>query len=166
MYRRVDDFVKQWHYETEQTLKVLRTLTDASLMQAVVPGGRTLGRLGWHITQTIPEMMGRAGIPASGPDEHAPVPAHAQEIAAAYQAAAVQLGEAVERTWRDEMLTDERNMYGEMWQNGITLEVLIRHQAHHRGQMTVLMRQAGLQVPGVYGPAREEWAQWGMPAAE
>ena len=33
--------------------------------------------------------------------------------------------------------------------------------------MTVLMRQAGLKVPGVYGPAREEWAEFGMqpPAA-
>ena len=32
---------------------------------------------------------------------------------------------------------------------------LINHQNHHRGQMTVLMRQAGLTVPGVYGPAKK-----------
>jgi len=37
------------------------------------------------------------------------------------------------------------------------------HQTHHRAQMTVLMRQAGLKVPGVYGPSREEWSQMGMP---
>ena len=30
--------------------------------------------------------------------------------------------------------------------------------------MTVLMRQAGLTVPGVYGPAKEEWATAGMEA--
>ena len=41
---------------------------------------------------------------------------------------------------------------------------LINHQNHHRGQMTVLMRQAGLTVPGVYGPAKEEWATAGMEA--
>jgi hypothetical protein len=29
-----------------------------------------------------------------------------------------------------------------------------------------LMRQAGLKVPGVYGPSREEWSQFGMPAQE
>ena len=54
-----------------------------------------------------------------------------------------------------------------MNRTGLTLAVLVRHQAHHRGQMTVLMRQAGLKVPGVYGPAREEWAEFGMqpPAA-
>jgi hypothetical protein len=25
------------------------------------------------------------------------------------------------------------------------------------------MRQAGLRVPGVYGPALEEWSAYGMP---
>jgi uncharacterized damage-inducible protein DinB len=30
--------------------------------------------------------------------------------------------------------------------------------------MTVLMRQAGLAVPGMYGPAREDWAKYGMAA--
>jgi len=44
----------------------------------------------------------------------------------------------------------------------MSLQVLVVHQAHHRGQMTVLMRQAGLKVPGVYGPAREEWTAYGM----
>jgi uncharacterized damage-inducible protein DinB len=55
-------------------------------------------------------------------------------------------------------------MYGMTWTKGTVLVSLITHQAHHRGQMTVLMRQAGLKVPGVYGPAREEWAAMGMPA--
>jgi len=53
-------------------------------------------------------------------------------------------------------------MYGEVWKNGATLFILVTHQAHHRGQMTVLMRQAGLKVIGVYGPAKEEWLQMNM----
>ena len=40
----------------------------------------------------------------------------------------------------------------------MVLNVLIRHQIHHRGQMTILMRQAGVVVPSVYGPSREETA--------
>ena len=28
-----------------------------------------------------------------------------------------------------------------------------------------LLRQAGLRVPGIYGPAKEEWAAFGAPAA-
>ena len=64
----------------------------------------------------------------------------------------------------DENLDEEVNMYGEMWKNGSTLTILVTHQIHHRGQLTVLMRQAGLKVPGFYGPAREEWTAYGMPA--
>ena len=30
----------------------------------------------------------------------------------------------------------------------------------------VLMRQAGLGVPGIYGPSKEEWATMGMPPQE
>lgn len=32
--------------------------------------------------------------------------------------------------------------------------------------MMTLMRIAGLPVPDVYGPAREDWAKLGMPAQE
>jgi hypothetical protein len=32
--------------------------------------------------------------------------------------------------------------------------------------MTVLMRQAGLKVPGIYGPAKEEWSIYGAPVPE
>ncbi len=153
MFRRVDDFATAWGTEYEGTLKVLRALSDASLGQRVDAQGRTLGRLAWHVTQTIPEMMNRTGLGLEGPDEHAPVPASAAEIVAAYESAGT-------------ALLETRDMYGEQWPNGLTLEILIRHQTHHRGQMTVLMRQAGLKVPGVYGPGKEEWAAYGMPTQD
>jgi uncharacterized damage-inducible protein DinB len=40
--------------------------------------------------------------------------------------------------------------------------MFIRHEVHHRGQMTVLMRQAGLPLHGFYGPSRDEWVAMGM----
>jgi uncharacterized damage-inducible protein DinB len=43
------------------------------------------------------------------------------------------------------------------------LSIVLSHQTHHRGQMTVLMRQAGVPVPGMYGPSREEWEAMGVP---
>ncbi len=165
MFRRVEDFTKAWGTEYEGTLKILRALTDASLAQRVDGQGRTLGRLAWHVTQTLPEMMNRTGLVVEGPEEQAPVPARAAEIVAAYERAGKSLLEQV-RGWDDARLLEARDMYGEQWPDGLTLEILLRHQTHHRGQMTVLMRQAGLVVPGVYGPAREEWGAYGMPAQE
>ena len=49
---------------------------------------------------------------------------------------------------------------------GQSLAALVGHQTHHRGQMAPLMRQAGLKVPGVYGPSKEEWVDYGMPPQE
>lgn len=162
MYTSVDQFIQQWQFESQGTQKLLDTLTDASLKQAVCPGGRDIGRLAWHVTQTIPEMMARTGLQVNGVSEHDPVPSSAAAIASGYKAASASLVEELKANWNDETLKQSDDMYGEQWTRAQTLMVLITHQAHHRGQLTVLMRQAGLRVAGIYGPAKEDWASMGM----
>ena len=88
MFTTVSSFLESWKFESDGTSKVLAALTDPSLTQAVTPVGRTLGRLAWHITTTIPEMMGRTGLHLSGPAPDAPVPSSARAIAAVYREAA------------------------------------------------------------------------------
>jgi uncharacterized damage-inducible protein DinB len=166
MYRRVTDFEEDFKVENASTLKVLRALTDASLSRRVTADGRTLGRLAWHIVGTLREMPASAGLSTAGGETEAPVPPTAAEIVTAYESAAQDVVTAVLGTWSDADLRGEIPLYGEAWKRGRVLSALIRHEAHHRGQMTVLMRQAGLVVPGIYGPAREEWAAYGMPAQE
>lgn len=162
MIRTIDDFRSHWTWEADITAKLIGGLTDASLAQAIAPGARTLGRLAWHLAQTIPEMMGSAGLQVTGVDPHAPTPATVTAIHSAYQAASASLLEQIAAQWTDATLSEERDMYGERWTVSQTLLALLLHQVHHRGQMTVLMRQAGLAVPGIYGPAKEEWAAMGM----
>jgi uncharacterized damage-inducible protein DinB len=161
MFRRVADFQKAWEQEKASTLKVLGALSDASLGQAVTKDGRTLGRLAWHVATTLGEMMERTGLKVAGPSHDSLPPASAGAIVAAYDTASKAVADGVS-AWADATLEVEDEMYGERWPRGATLQALIVHQAHHRGQMTVLMRQAGLRVPGVYGPAREEWTAYGM----
>lgn len=164
MFRRIEDFAREWPVERTNTLKLLRLLTDASLSQPLEPGGRTLGFLAWHITQTFREMLGQAGLTPDGPAPGEPIPATAAAIASAYDAASASVLEQVTSEWTDDMLDDELPMYGRTFRRGFVLDMLIRHEAHHRGQMTVLMRQAGLPMAGMYGPSREEWASMGMEA--
>jgi uncharacterized damage-inducible protein DinB len=166
MFRSIDDFEKTWVKESESSLKVMNALTDASLAQPVAAGGRTLGRIAWHIVQTLAEMGGQAGLKVEGANEHTPQPATAAAIASAYAANAAAVAKAVKASWKDADLPGEIDMYGDKWSRGTTLQALVAHEAHHRGQMTVLMRQAGLVVPGVYGPAREEWGAFGMPTQD
>jgi uncharacterized damage-inducible protein DinB len=75
-----------------------------------------------------------------------------------------ELAGEVAAKWTDEMLAEDVEMYGQTFKRGFTLYMLIVHEIHHRGQMTVLMRQAELEVPGIYGPSKNEWAQYGMEA--
>jgi uncharacterized damage-inducible protein DinB len=164
MFRRVADFQKAWEREREGTLKILKALTDASLQQAVTKDDRTLGRVAWHLAQTVSEMMPRTGLTVTEPAPDAPVPSSAAAIAEIYETGSKKVADEIAAKWTDETLEVEDDMYGMKWSRGQTLMALVVHQAHHRGQMTVLMRQAGLAVPGVYGPAREEWAAHGMKA--
>ncbi len=154
MYRKIDDFVNDFGDHTDATRKYLDALTDASLAQAVAGGHRDLGRIAWHLVQTIPEMMERTGLSPEEPGSGEPVPASAAEIAAAYRTATESLLAQIRERWTDEM-------YGSRWSRGFTLHRLMEHETHHRGQMSVLMRQAGLTVPGIMGPAKEEWARFG-----
>lgn len=165
MIRTIDDFLALWAAEADSTRRLLAAITDESLGQAIHHEHRTIGRLAWHLAQTIPEMLGKAGLETDGPDEHAPVPTTAKEIVDGYDAAAASVGGAVRAAgWTNATLQETREMYGSRWTVGQTLLTFVLHEVHHRGQLTVLMRQAGLRIPGLYGPTREDWATWGMPA--
>jgi uncharacterized damage-inducible protein DinB len=166
MIRRIADFLKSWDYESKSTLKMLEALSDASLGRIVADGHRTLGNVAWHIATTLPEMMTQTGLEVAGPPHTAPTPTTASEIAAAYKTASESLAQQIKDKWTDDSLEVEDDLYGEKWPRGATLSMLIAHEIHHRGQLSVLMRQAGLKVPGIYGPAKEEWAAMGMEAPQ
>lgn len=166
MFRKISDFESVWKNESQATLKIFNALTQESLAQAVDEGHRTLGRLAWHIVQTIPEMMGRTGLKIEGISENEPVPGNLQDMISGYEKVSSALLKQAQNKWSDDDLLKEDDMYGEMWKKGFSLFVLITHEIHHRAQMTVLMRQAGLKVPGVYGPSKEEWANYGAPPPE
>ncbi|CAI6081818.1 DinB family protein [Cohnella sp. JJ-181] len=162
MFTSIDSFVQEWENESAGTRRLLESLTDASLSQRVADGYRTIGRLAWHLTCSPHEMLVRTGLELPAPGDEHVVPSAAAEIAAAYARTAREVAEAVRGQWQDADLARMSDMYGEQWPGGVTLRVVIQHEVHHRGQLTVLMRQAGLRVPGLYGPAREEWTDIGM----
>ena len=161
MITSIDEFKELWREESNFTRRVIAALTDASLAQPVCDDHRTLGRISWHVVASIPDTMCRTGLAVDGPALDSATPATAREHLEAYDRASKSLLEAIS-AWTDADLDTVDDMFGERWSRRLTLQVLVNHQIHHRGQMTVLMRQAGLRVPGIYGPAKEDWAQWNM----
>lgn len=162
MFTSVQAFAKIWQDQSADTLKLMRALTTPSLSQAVADGHRTLGRIAWHTTTIMPEMFKYTGIHLQKVKEDDPVPSTADMFGKMYDLVSKELLMRVKNDWTDETLQIEDEMYGEKWKRGFTLWVLVTHEIHHRGQMTVLMRQAGLKVPGLFGPSYEEWSTYGM----
>jgi uncharacterized damage-inducible protein DinB len=162
MYHSINEFLTDWKSESEATIKVFANLNDESLDYKNSQIGRTIGRLAWHITATIGEMLGSAGIKLEILNDDNSYPKKANEILGKYKQASDNLVKRLPNVWNDNSLTEKINMYGEEWTKEAVLTALIKHQIHHRAQMTALMRQAGLKVPGIYGPSYEEWKAMGM----
>ncbi|SEC78381.1 DinB family protein [Paenibacillus sp. GP183] len=163
MFVTVENFIEEYREETKLTQKLLDSLTDDSLKQEVAPGYRTLGFLAWHL---VPSggILHQVDLRFDTPTKSAEAPESAVAIARAYRSAAQAVMDTVRSQWTDEKLQEPVSIFGQQWKNGFVLDMFLRHEVHHRGQLTLLMRQAGLPITGVYGPSKEEWEQMGMKA--
>lgn len=154
MYRVAEDFIQDWVAASKGALNVMQAIPNDKMDVAIVDGHNSLGWLSWHLVGVAGAFGQFAGlqIPAPGPDMAQPETM--EEIAEKYEMvmAAYQKEAA---TLTAEQLEEEVPAFGGSMKRGQLLRVLITHQTHHVGQMTVLLRQAGLKVPPVMGPTKE-----------
>lgn len=161
MYQNIEELIIDLQNESNATLRIFNALTDESLNQKVYPEGRTLGKIAWHITATVSELLSKIGLELKDEINELEVPSSISVITNTYKAIYNQVFEQIKTKIKDEDLSRVVNLYGENWTIGNVFQMLIRHEIHHRAQITVLMRQAGLKVPGLYGPSKEEWSEIG-----
>lgn len=154
MYRKVDDFITDWKQSSSGTLHVLQTITDNTLDVSIVEGHNSLGWLAWHLTGAAGAFAQFAGIDIEGIDHEKEQPKIAHEIAAIYKQVANDITREAEKL-TDASLTEKVAGFTGLTERGKLLANMISHQTHHVGQMTVLLRQAGLHVPPVMGPTKE-----------
>ncbi|MFJ7666562.1 DinB family protein [Lysinibacillus sp. NPDC097195] len=154
MYRQVDDFLNEWTIAANGTVQVLKAMTDETLSQSIVEGHNSLGWLGWHLVGAAGYFSYLAGLTVPMIRQEDPVPASAAEIVATYEKTANSIKEEAAKLSKEDLLVEVKGFNGPITR-GALLRALIDHQTHHRGQMTVLLRQAGLAVPGVLGPTKE-----------
>ncbi|MBS2969945.1 DinB family protein [Metabacillus sp. KIGAM252] len=162
MYITVADFIFEWKKEAGLTQKLMDRLTDDSLKQQVYPEGRTLGSIVWHFTVNIPDYLAEFGLEIDRIGTEESVPSSAQEIAAAFKDVSAEAARVIQGQWKDETLKQVQEAFGRQESNASILMGLIKHIVHHRGQATVLMRQAGLKPAWIYGPAKEDWIEMGI----
>lgn len=147
-----------WEYENATTLRVLRAIPDGTLDLRAAAKGWRLGDLAWHICTserwfcTGPlglEVPGEDPVPKDAPPATAAAMAAAREGSHAALAAALQ---GKDGAWLDEVV----EFYGMALPRVEVLRLMVRHEVHHRGQLSVYLRLAGGKVPSIYGPTADD----------
>jgi len=152
MYQKIQEFIADYRAESALTRKVLAGITDQSL-PVKIGNSATLGEVAWHFSDSLTAILSQTGLLEKAREE---APTSASKIREAYSQRADEVLTKVQELWGDASLVEVDNMYGMQWAKGHTLQVVVRHEIHHRGQFTMLLRAAGLPVPGTYGPSGDE----------
>lgn len=170
MQTELQEFSRHWERETDGTLALLRALPTDQYDFRPDTGGRSIGELAWHIAEvdayvSLGINLGEFKFDKSKP----PRIERPRTIEALTPAFRVVHDEAVARVawlqshdWGREI----RYADGELWSIGNLLwRKLLMHAVHHRGQLTLLCRQAGGVPPGLFGRTREETPARRMPTS-
>ena len=154
MYRVAEDFVQEWANASKGALKVMQAIPDDKMDVAIVEGHNTLGWLSWHLVSVAGAFGHFAGLQIPAPGPEMAQPKTMAEIAKMYEQVLEAYKKEVAALTEAELL-EEVPAFGGTMKRGALLRMVVTHQTHHVGQMTVLLRQSGLKVPPVMGPTQE-----------
>ena len=157
MYRQVNDFIQEWNRNSAGTLSIFEAITEEKKGQSIVDGHSSLEWLSWHLTTAPAYFIGQIGLALETKLNPKDTPTTIQEIIEYYKKITADVKKVVEENLSDEKLQQEVDSHGQPAAIGALLRMMVDHQTHHRAQMQVLVRQAGLPVPGVMGPTKEQW---------
>ena len=162
--RMADSLLQELEMEAATTRRVLERVPDAKLAWKPAEKSRTLGQLAWHIAGTPGAIAGLSTVnPAPVPDfsKMERSPATTAEVLAAHdqslsQAKAILAGlddSALMETWR--MSGGGQDVMA-MPRIALLRSIMLNHWYHHRGQLSVYLRELNVPLPSIYGPSADE----------
>ena len=157
----LESLMETWDREAENTLKLLRGLPLEKYDFRPDPAGRSLGELAWHLAEGDAYISygidrGRFSLDAKPPNIERP--RSVDGLAPGYERIH---REAVARIRKLTQADLDRSLPffgGARSIRSLVRDAIIAHGIHHRGQLTLMCRLAGGDVPGLYGPNREQTA--------
>jgi len=156
MYRHVEDFLTDYCEEAAEAQKNWDTLTNAALNTGPGDGFWTIRDQLWHIASIWQYVFTDELKLWPDGDRLDHKPSAAKTLAGFYHNQADKICQWVRKNWTDEDLAVEIEIWGMKMSRGKLLWEIVKHEAHHRGQIFTLMRLAGLPVHGIYGPSKDE----------
>jgi uncharacterized damage-inducible protein DinB len=155
-------FLNVWEQETAKTVSLLKCLPRDQYDFRPDAGGRSLGELAWHlaegdayITHGIERGQFDFGVKPAGIER----PRKVEDLAPAFERIH---RDAVERVKKLKPEDLDRSItffaLGPLTIRDLLWSLVLMHNIHHRGQLTLMCRLAGGTPAGVFGPTREDMA--------
>ena len=148
--------------EAETTRRVLERVPGDRLSWKPHAKSMSLGQLALHIAMVpgaVAQLSTQAQVPP--PQFIHPEPASAAELIPALDKSIQQATEVLRgmddavlgRTWR--VVDGDREVMA-VPVGGLLRSIMLNHWYHHRGQLSVYLREVGVPVPSIYGPSADE----------
>ena len=159
----VKEFIQELDQETQSTRRVLERVSEKHLEWRPHDKSLSLGQLAMHVAsipRAIAELSMRSTFDAGTPIPR-PSAASRAELLATLEDSVGRAKEiisgmddkALDTPWI--MMLGDRQLVS-MPRGALLRTVLFNHWYHHRGQLTVYLRQTGALVPAVYGASADE----------
>ena len=159
----IQELVQELEHETDATRRTLERVPNDQLDWRPHPRSLTMGQLAMHVAtlagalaeiSTAPAFEVGAPIPRPTATSTAELLATLERSVAQAKAVLLDMGDAGLATpWR---MHHNGKEIGSMPRSAFLRSVLFNHWYHHRGQLTVYLRQTGATVPAIYGPSADE----------
>jgi uncharacterized damage-inducible protein DinB len=158
----IPEILQELEQEAQGTRRVLERVPEDQLHWRPHPKSMTLGQLAMHIAN-LPGAI--AEISTAPFDVNTPIPRPEAEsgaqllsvfeasLARARQALGAMTDGDLSLPWR--MMNGERELWS-IPRAAFLRSVMLNHWYHHRGQLTVYLRQTGVPLPAIYGDSADE----------
>lgn len=159
----MNEFLQELEHESTSTRRVLERVPPEQFDWKPHPKSMTLGQLALHVAtipgaiadvSTRPTFDVKTSIPRPTPGSSAELLGALDHSIATAKKILSGMGDAgLTVPWK--MVDDDRELMA-MPRMLLLRNVLFNHWYHHRGQLTVYLRQVGALVPATYGASADE----------
>ena len=158
-----DSLIQELDMEAATTRRVLERVPEGRMSWKPAERSRSVGQLAWHIATTpgnVASLVSQnpAAMPQFGPE---PEPASTAELLRALDAS-VETARTHLRGWNDAAITETWSLTAggkalmTMPRVAVLRMIMLNHWYHHRGQLSVYLRELGVPVTSIYGPSADE----------
>ena len=159
----INGMLQELDQEAATTRRVLERVPENQLAWRPHVKARTLGELAMHVA-TVPGAVAEliaSQSPAQVPQFKDPplnaaselIPALEESIAKAKKVLGGMDDATLMATWR--MMRGEQELFA-LPRIALLRSIMLNHWYHHRGQLSVYLRELDVPIPSIYGPSADE----------